>query len=114
MRLLSGRAFTSGRGASPYTITFCRSDLLHLLPGRAVVAAAAGRLRPAPDALARVWAVAAGSAWLGSSTKKFPVEHKIVYRAVAHKGVGGFVGGPLPAYSPVTELSGFLSFQFSG
>ena len=52
VRLLSERAFTSGRGASPYTITFCRSDLLHLPPGRAVVAAAAVRLRPVPDAFA--------------------------------------------------------------
>ena len=42
------------------------------------------------------------------------LQRKLIYRAVAHKGVGGLVDGPLPAYGPVTELSGFLSFQFSG
>jgi hypothetical protein len=39
---------------------------------------------------------------------------QIVYRAIAPSGAeADFCGGALPAYMPVTELSGFLSFQFS-
>ena len=39
---------------------------------------------------------------------------QIVYRAVARQGVGGFIRKAVALRYPVTELSGFLSFQFTG
>ena len=37
---------------------------------------------------------------------------QIVYRAIARRGVGGFVRRAVALRYPVTELPGFLSFQF--